>query len=158
MVIEKKEQKTKYEDVKENRDTGRKKKGVRRSKRIKNALKNFKIFYQNIRGLKSKTDTLQAMIDDYKPSLVCLVETHLQKEEKIKIPGYSLIYRNDRTANSGGILIGVKDNIKNITVEIGQEDKVGQNIWILISNNKRKIRLGVIYAPQENVTPNNELK
>ena len=36
----------------------------------------------------------------------------MQKEEEIQIPGYSLVYRNDRSAKSGGILIGVRDNIK----------------------------------------------
>ena len=31
-------------------------------------------------------------------------------------------------------------------------------MWILLDNNRSKIRIGVIYAPQENVTSNNELK
>ena len=65
------------------------------------------------------------MIDDYQPGLVCIVETHMQKEEEIEIPGYSLAYRNDRSANSGGILIGIRDNIKNISLELTQETKVG---------------------------------
>ena len=63
---------------------------MRRSKRIKNALKIFKIYYQNVQGLKSKLDALQEMIDDYQPSLVCIVETHKQKEEEIHILGYIL--------------------------------------------------------------------
>ena len=62
-----------------------------KSKNTKNALKNFKIYYQNVRGLKSKLDSLQEMIDDYQPALVCIVETHMQKEEEIQIPGYSLV-------------------------------------------------------------------
>ena len=98
------------------------------------------------------------MIDDYQPALVCIVETHMQKEEEIQIPGYSLVYRNDRSAYSGGILIGVRDNIKNISLELTQENKVGQSLWILLTNTKKKIRIGVIYAPHEYVTPNNELK
>ena len=98
------------------------------------------------------------MIDNYQPALVCIVETHMQKEKQIQIPGYSLVYRNNRSANSGGILIGVTDNIKNISLELTQENKVGQSLWILLTNTKKKIRIGVIYAPQENVTPNNELK
>ena len=68
------------------------------------------------------------------------------------------MYRNDRSANSGGILIGVRDNIKNISLELTQENKVGQSLWILLTNTKKKIGIDVIYAPQENVTPNNELK
>ena len=31
-------------------------------------------------------------------------------------------------------------------------------MWILLANNSSKIRIGVIYAPQDNVTTNNELK
>ena len=78
------------------------------------------------------------MIDDYQPALVCIVETHMQKEKEIQIPAYSLVYRNDRSANSGGILIGVRDNIKNICLELTQEHKVGQSLWILLTNTKKK--------------------
>ena len=33
-----------------------------------------------------------------------------------------------------------------------------QSLWILLTNTKKINRIGVIYAPQENVTANNELK
>ena len=55
------------------------------------------------------------MIDDYQPSLVWTVETHMQKEEEIKIPRYSFVNCNDRSGNRGGILIAVRENIKNIS-------------------------------------------
>ena len=97
-------------------------------------------------------------ISDYQPILICLVETHLQKEEEIRIPGYSQIFRNDRSGNSGGIMLAVKENIKTVTLEVTQEKEIGQSLWILLDNNRSKIRIGVIYAPQENVTSNNELK
>ena len=64
------------------------KKKTRWSKKIKNALKNFKVFYQNITGLKSKVDSIMETISDFQPILICLVET-LTKEEEIRIPGYS---------------------------------------------------------------------
>ena len=35
---------------------------------------------------------------------------------------------------------------------------MSQSLWILLTNAIKKIRIDVIYAPQENVTPNNELK
>ena len=80
----------------------------------------------------------------------------MQKEEEIQMPGYSLVYCNDRSANSGGILIGVRDNVKNSSLELTQENKVGQSLWILLTDTEKKIRVGVIYAPQENLTTNNE--
>ena len=63
----------------------------------------------------------------------------MRKEEEIQIPGYSLVYRNDRSANSEGILIEFRDNIKNISLELIQENKVGQRLWFLLTNAKKKI-------------------
>ena len=71
--------------------------------------------------------SLQEMMDDYQPGLTCIVETHMLKEEEIQIPGYSRMYRNDLSANSGGIVIGVRENIKNISLELKQENNVDQN-------------------------------
>ena len=84
-------------------------------------------------------------INDYQPVLIWLVETRLQKEE-IRIPGYSQIFCNDRSGNSGAIMLAVKENIKTVTLEVAQEKEIGQSSWILIGNNRRKIRIGVIYA------------
>ena len=52
-----------------------KKRKIIRSKKIKNSLKDFKKFDQNMRGLQSKIDTLDEAIDGYKPNLICLVGT-----------------------------------------------------------------------------------
>ena len=73
------------------------KKKTRRSKKIRNALQKFTIVYQNIKGLKSKVDSVQKLVDDCQPNLLCLVETHMQEEEEITIPGYETIYRNYKT-------------------------------------------------------------
>ena len=44
--------------------------------------------------------------------------THAKRgrNPNIQIPSYSLVYPNDSSANSGGILIGVRDNINNISL------------------------------------------
>ena len=126
------------------------KKKTRRSKKIKNALTNFKVFYQNIRGLKSKVDSIMKAISDYQPILICLVETHLQKEKEIRIQGYSQIFRNNRSGNSRSIKLAVKQNIKTVTLELAQEKEIGQILGILLDNNRSKITIGVRYASQEN--------
>ena len=97
-------------------------------------------------------------MNDCQPNLLCLVEIHMQEEEEITTPGYETIYRNDKTSNSGGILIAVKDTLKTTTMQVKQETDVGQILWILLNNQKKKIKVGVIYAPQEGVTANKELK
>ena len=88
-------------------------------------------------------------ITDCQPILICLVETHLLKEEEIRMPGYSQIYCNDRSGNCGGIMLAVKENKKTVTLEVGQEKEIGQSFWILLDNNRSKIRIGVIYDPHE---------
>ena len=67
--------------------------------------------------MKPKVDSLTELVEDKEPTIVCLVETHLQKEEEVAIPGYETIYRNDKTANSGEILVAVKDNIKTMNMQ-----------------------------------------
>ena len=49
----------------------------------------------------------------------------------------------DRLVNSEEILIGVKDNMKNISLELTQENKVGQFFWILVTNKSKQIIVGV---------------
>ena len=53
---------------------------------IKDTLWNFTIVHQNIRGLKSKGDSVQELIDDYQPKMLCIVESHMQEEEE-QYPG-----------------------------------------------------------------------
>ena len=49
----------------------------------------------------------------------------------------------DRLVNSEEIRIRVKDNMKNISLELTQENKVGQFFWILVTNKSKKIIVGV---------------
>ena len=86
-----------------------------------------------------------------------LIRNTAAKEEQIGISGYR-IYRNNGTKSSNRILIAVRNSIKTISVEISRSDEVGQILWILLSNQKQKITIGAIYGPQENMTPNCELK
>ena len=141
--MKKKRKKAKKKIFKKKKKQTRKK--TRRSKKIKNALQNFIIVYQNI-WFTSKVDSVQELPDDGQPNLLGLVETHIQVEEKITL-GYKIIYRDDKTSNSGGIIIGVKDAIKTTTIQVMQESQVGQALWILVNNQKKKINVRVICAP-----------
>ena len=100
---------------------------------------------------------MSANIDDLNPTIICLAETHLENQEKIEITGYKL-YRLDETSYSGGIIIGVQNTIKTVVVELKDYSEIGWIKWILINNGRIALRLGVVYAPQENVTPVKELK
>ena len=55
-------------------------------------------------------------------------------------------------------MIAVKNYIKTISMQIQHEKSIGQALWVQMDNQKISIKVGVIYAPQENVTPVRELK
>ena len=63
--------------------------------------------------------------------------------------GYT-IYRNYKNGDGGGVLIPIKDELKGIMVE--------ESIWLSLNNKKTKIRIGIVYNPQENKTTKEELK
>ena len=55
--------------------------------------------YQNARGLKSKIVSLAETIDDYEPTLICLVETHLSKKKnRFKYQGIKFLRMMAQTA------------------------------------------------------------
>ena len=67
------------------------------------------------------------------------------KEEEITIPGYETAFREDRTNNSGGIMITVKDNVKTISIQTQHGKSIGQALWVQLDNQKISIKIGVIY-------------
>ena len=109
------------------------------------------IFYQNVRGLKSKINSLQCIIEESKPTIIVLVETHLDEEEEIELEGYK-VERNDRNGDGGGVLIAYKDVIKNIVSNIVKVKEGYEGLWVDINNKVGKIKLGTVYFPQENET------
>jgi len=85
---------------------------------------------------------------------MCLVETHL-KGEKIEdeFPDYEIV-RNDRTKaeEGGGILIAVRKEVAKNMIEIERTEEEEETLWVKVDNNQVKLRIGVIYAPQESRT------
>ena len=80
-----------------------------------------------MRNLKSKINALDEAIDDFKPNLICLVETELAKEEQNGIQGYR-IYRNVGIKNSKRVLIALRYSIKTLSADVNRYDEVGQTL------------------------------
>ena len=67
----------------------------------------------------------------------------LDGKDKVVMEGYT-IYRNDRNGDGGGVLIA----IKGIMVEESNSKRKEESIWLSLTNNKTKIRIGIVYNPQ----------
>ena len=120
-----------------------KKKKIRRSQRCRNALKKCKIMEDNVRGVKSKINSIKDIINEEEPTIIALTETKLKEEDKIEIEGYT-IKRRDRVEEGGGVMIAYKDGIKNIVQVVREEYREFEMLWIKIDNTVVKVRIGVI--------------
>ena len=87
-------------------------------------------------------------IHAYKPHLVCITETKLDSEGDVDIQGYKFIPKNNKKGK-GGILVGVREDLKHLILEIDRMTEGFEALWIILSNKVTKIRIGCIYAPQE---------
>ena len=76
-------------------------------------MKKMSIYYNNIRRLKSKLNKIKQIIKEQDPNIFILIETWINKGEKLNIEGNEL-YTSDREEQGGGIIVGVKDLLKNI--------------------------------------------
>ena len=111
-----------------------------------------KIYYNNIRGVKSKINSLKEIIDDQNPHIISLSETLLGKEENIEIKNYKFMY-NSKKEGKGGIAIGIRKDVFKKCMLIEEKSEEYEATWIRISNNDNiNVRIGTIYAPQESKT------
>ena len=85
-----------------NIDKTRKK--IRRGQARKNAIRTFKVLCNNVRGVKSKEETIKRIVSEENPVLVALVETKLDKNDAFGIDGY-VTKRNDKDHDGGGVLL-----------------------------------------------------
>ncbi len=116
----------------------------------KNMLTNFKIMFNNMRGYKMKKETLTHIINEERPVVLGIAETNLEKEEVIeKIEGY-VVKRKDRKKKGGGVMLIYREALENMVIE--DEEDLGEDeiLWMTIKNQNIKIKIGVVYMPQEN--------
>ena len=139
---------------KEDHQKGRK---IRRSKKIRNKMNKFKIIYMNIRGIKSKLNSLEEIIINKEPDIICVVESLLQGNETVEITGYEVITVN-RQHQGGGIVVAVKKELANITAVVDETMENEEMIWLVMDNGKAKVRIGIVYAPQESRTKVKEMR
>eukprot|EP00794_Sanderia_malayensis_P011462 gene11462-12660_t len=129
---------------------GQVKKKTKIKKTKEKSLRHAKIYFNNVPSIKSKIDSIQEIIEEEKPDIVGLVETHLEEHENIHFEDY-IIIRRDRGSRGGGILIAIREKFKILCIECKSqnEDSNLESIRILLGG-RTKYKVGVIYAPQGN--------
>ena len=101
----------------------------------------------NVRGIRSKLDSLESYLKANEIHIAGITETHLQGKENIYIDGYRWIGKN-RNKDGGGVGFCIKDTlIPAVNNEINNDEK--EILWITFKA-KETIKIGVYYGKQEN--------
>ena len=131
---------------------------MRRGKPRRNALARFKILLNNIRGYKTKEAMLKRIVAEEEPVIMAVVETKLNDDDVVEIPGY-LVKRVNRDEDGGGVLMMYRKCLKKILV-VTAEIKIhnAEMLWSKLDNCGVKTKIGVIYMPQESRTTVPQLK
>ena len=83
------------------------------------------ILHSNIRGFKSKRDSLEKILETVKPDIVNLNETNVKGRNKVLHKGFHSFCRNRKeTKHMGGISTAVSDDLKPFAVKVkeGEEE------------------------------------
>ena len=88
--------------------------------------------------------------------MIALTETLIEDKENVEIKGFEIYKPAEK--GSRGILIAVSKELKNITSIVMENNSVGEQMWIKMSNGQVNLRIGLVYAPQESRTSVIELR
>ena len=66
--------------------------------------------YANVRGIRSKTDSLQVSCEMYKPDIIIITETHLTGRTTVNIRNYKEKITRNRKTKGGGIMVAKRDD------------------------------------------------
>ena len=80
--------------------------------------------------------------------MIAITETWTDEDCEVEIEGY-VPFPNSRNQDGGGVVILVRRELKYITTEVKKTKEHLESIWVVINNNRIKIRIGIVYFPQE---------
>ena len=110
------------------------------------------VYYQNVRGLRTKTDEFFVAVSDAQYDVIVLTETWLNEcfySAQLFGNAYT-VYRNDRNPQKtgknrgGGVLIAAATRLNSLLSPIRPSDSIEQ-LWVKIICPNRAICLGVVY-------------
>ena len=110
------------------------------------------IYYSNIRGYKSKCESLTSIINGLDPNIIVLNETGLKFREKLKIENYKSFNRNRQDKNMGGVSISVRDDETKHVVKSSEGKDDDEYLITRHDQFNPAINIITIYGEQENRT------
>ena len=102
----------------------------------------------NVRGVKTKLDSLESTLDTNDIHIAAITETHMGEQEMIYLDNYNCICKN-RNKEGGGVAFLIRKDIDSITKRIEDLQIAKEILWIKVRA-KKNIYMGCYYGQQEN--------
>jgi exonuclease III len=125
-------------------------------------LKNLKCFYTNARSIRNKFADLLTYVNFENPDLIFITETWLKfsiqnnkkysqrdLKSEYEIKDYTIFYHERQEFEGGGVLTYAKNYLNPVEVNLKEDNDV-ESIWVDITCNKKKIRIGNFYRSDFN--------
>ena len=112
--------------------------------------KNIKlcILGTNANGLLGKQESWKNAVNNFKPSIITVQETKINRMGQIKLKGYQ-IFENIRTVGKGGgLLTAVDEDMFPVLISTGENDEA-EFITVQVKAGNHDIRIINAYGPQE---------
>ena len=117
---------------------------------VKTATQSLRIAYANLNGARSKLTSIKEIIEDQKPDIFALVETHLKPKQDISIKGYIFKALSRENKGGGGIGILIKKEISYMmnTTQQPTTQFPSEVMWLCV-NLRPQVYIGVFYVSKK---------
>ena len=132
----------------------------RNNKKNTTTHETWNIIYSNVRGLKSKLNSINQILLDQQPHLLLITETQLRSNIGMSsfFNGYEFYSRKREGKVGGGVAALVRNDVRsNIAVHIPQ--RTIESLWVSVRRkNAKPLMIGVYYGKQESRTTKDEIE
>ncbi len=105
------------------------------------------ILHLNIRSIRNKISYIEDTFADF--DILCFTETHLScdvETSSLRLDGYGVPFRKDKTPHSGGILVYTADHIFSDRM-LNLDFFWNEIVWIQVKTHRQTYAIGTIYRP-----------
>ena len=109
----------------------------------------FRVYYQNVRGLNTKTVECLSAVSAQEHDLIALTETWLDdsmSDAELFDDRY-LVFRRDRGSRGGGVLLAVRSDRVRAARQLDHLQTVGEHIWVSLEFHGVQYLICVLYFP-----------
>ena len=141
--------------------TRRRRRTRKRKKRSRNRTKSstLTVFHSNIRGFKSKQDSLEKILEIVQPDIVNLNETNVKGRNKVYHKGYHSFVRNRKEKkHMGGVSTAVKNDLKAAAVKVMEGEEDDELLITRLEHTTPPINIVNVYGEIEGRCKNEEIQ